>query len=193
MDRTRLVLVPLLVTGLVLGAAACTGGSDDATSAASSGGSAAPSTDDASPTSSGASGTAQGSTLPVDAPARAAAPAQQPGTLLEVLALQRQDATLLLTLAVRNESGEEINIGNSLGTPTDYDLRSVALVDPVGLKRYLPYLDDDDRCLCSKTDFTPIGPGERAVVTALYPAPPESARTLTVQTPIGAVADAPVS
>ncbi|PPK97376.1 hypothetical protein CLV92_104197 [Kineococcus xinjiangensis] len=135
---------------------------------------------------------AGGSTVPVDAPAIASAPADTSGAVLEVLAVQRLRGTTLLTMAVRNESADELRIINRLGSP-HLDTRSVALVDPVGLKRYLPYVDGEDRCLCSSTKSQEIPRGERTILTALYPALPEGVLTVAVQTPMGGIAEVPVS
>lgn len=133
----------------------------------------------------------------------ATAPAEASGTHLDVFALERQgDSSLLLVLGLRNDGDAAYTIQRQFedstlkqqheGTP-DYLASGITLFDAENLKRHLVYLDEAGGCLCSVVGTKSVEPGQTAYAAALFPAPPEGVDTVTVQTPVGAIPDVPIS
>src|SRR5690606_8382011 len=92
----------------------------------------------------------------------AATPSSEPGVTIEVFELVRTDGAVHLTFALvlDEDADAQASAYPLVGGVTTTDARNVTLFDPVGLKRYLAYMDEDDRCLCSSAHHF-IKPGER--------------------------------
>lgn len=126
----------------------------------------------------------------------ASAPAGIPGGTIEVYALQRSgdsSLTLVLGFALEETAGGTV-LTYELGAEGvgDQTLTGVTLFDADNLKRHLVYLDSEGDCLCSEVSI-PIEPGESAAFAALFPAPPSDVTEMTVQTPLGSVAEVPIT
>jgi hypothetical protein len=131
----------------------------------------------------------------------ATAPAEATGVHLDVFALERQgDRSVLLVLGLRYTGDEDdYHVQRQLEDPDlpkrremDYFASGVSLFDADNLKRHLVYVDDAGDCLCSEVSGY-IDRGETRYAAALLPAPPLDVDGVTVQTPVGAVPDVPIS
>lgn len=129
----------------------------------------------------------------------ATAPAEFDGFSLDVYALQRDSAeSVSLVFGLRNDSGDDRTFQREMEDPTvegavDYAISAVSLFDAVNLKRHLVFLDEENGCLCSRTDTVTVATGDTLYLAAQFPAPPADIESMTLQTPIGSVADVPLT
>jgi len=190
--RRQLLPALLLPTLLFAG---CSGDDDTAEDAPGAQDTSTPaSTSTATPDSdSSASSPAVAATLP-DEPV-ATVPGGEPGMVVEVYALTRSAESVTATMAVTNEALEPFTLNRQFAASLadDYRVSGITLFDPAGLKRYLVLRDTNGDCLCSDVGNGRLDTGERVSFTATFPAPPQDVDTVTVETPMGALASVPIS
>jgi hypothetical protein len=128
-------------------------------------------------------------TAPAAAPASAAiasAEGEQQGRRADVTELKRlSGGTISLKFTMIND-GDEIAFHAQYGDanhPRDFgSIGGVALVDPVGKKKYPVVRDSDDACLCSR-DIPNMAKMSRLNLWAKLPAPPENVRKISISIP----------
>jgi len=150
---------------------------------------------------------------PASAPAPTAAPAaapaapvtaaiasadgEQPGRRVEVTELKRvSGGTVSLRFTMVNDA-DEIAFHDAYGEAghsKDFgSIGGVALVDPVGKKKYLVVRDTDGACVCSR-DIPNMAKASRLNLWAKLPAPPEDVRKISVSIPhFAPMDDVPIS
>lgn len=191
-SRRFVLLIPVLTA--MLSACSSDGGEDDA---------ASPTTEPV-PTEERTFELASAAfpSLSVEIPEKpiASAPAQMDGYTLDVYALTREsEKSVSLVFGLRNESGADSGtFQREFEDPESnghhhYAISAVSLFDPVNLKRHLVFLDEENDCLCSRTDTVTVEDGETLYLAAQFPAPPADVDAMTVQTPIGSVPNVPLS
>ncbi|WP_369069398.1 hypothetical protein [Kineococcus terrestris] len=201
--RRQLLPAHLLLPAVLL--AGCSGGGDGSGQAApeDTGTPAATSSDEPTQEStdepsdeSTATATSSASTAPAvpDEPI-ATVPGGEPGMVVEVYSLVRSGESVTATMAVTNEGEEDFVLSRQFAATAEdeYDVSGISLFDPAGLKRYLVLRDVNGECLCSDVGNGVFRPGERISFSATFPAPPESAEVVTVETPMGALPSVPIS
>jgi len=127
----------------------------------------------------------------------ASADGEQPGRRVEVTELKRvSGGTVSLRFTMVNDA-DEIAFHDAYGEAghsKDFgSIGGVALVDPVGKKKYLVVRDSEDACLCSR-DIPNIAKTSRVNLWAKLPAPPEDVRKISVCIPhFAPMDDVPIS
>jgi len=122
---------------------------------------------------------------------------EQPGRRVEVTELKRvSGGTVSLKFTMINDS-DEIAFHDAYGEAghsKDFgSIGGVALVDPVGKKKYLVVRDSDGACVCSR-DIPNIAKASRLNLWAKLPAPPEDVRKISVSIPhFAPMDDVPIS
>ena len=129
----------------------------------------------------------------------ATAPAQYDGFSLDVYALHREsDRSVYVVFGLRNDSEDDKGFQRELedpavDAPVEYAISAVSLFDAVNLKRHLVFLDEQGGCLCSLTATVTVEAGSTLYLAAQFPAPPPDIESMTLQTPIGSVANIPLT
>ncbi len=129
----------------------------------------------------------------------ATAPAEYDGFSLDVYALHPEsDKSVFLVFGVRNGSDEDKTFQREMEDPAvdgpvDYAISGISLFDAVNLKRHLVFLDEQGGCLCSVTATETVEAGSTLYLAAQFPAPPADVTSMTLQTPIGSVANIPLT
>jgi len=94
---------------------------------------------------------------------------------------------MTLTMTIKNNGTDNIAL-SSLLQVYEYNYKGgffgVYLVDSVNKKKYLPAMDSQQICLCTKLiGFPSLKPHETATLTATYGAAPADVKTLAVSVP----------
>ncbi|WP_369056241.1 hypothetical protein [Kineococcus terrestris] len=201
--RRQLLPAHLLLPAVLL--AGCSGGGDGSGQAASedTGTPAATSSDEPTqestdePSDESTSTTTSSATTAPAVPGEpiATVPGGVPGMVVEVYSLVRSGESVTATMAVVNEGNASFGLARQFAATAgdEYNVSGISLFDPAGLKRYLVLRDADGDCLCSDVGNSSLDPGDRVSFTATFPAPPESAEVVTVETPMGALPSVPIS
>jgi hypothetical protein len=131
------------------------------------------------------------------AAAIASADGEQQGRRVEVTELKRlSGGTISLKFAMINGADEiafhgdygEANHSRDFGS-----IGGIALVDPVGKKKYLVVRDSDGACLCSR-DIPNVAMNSRLNLWAKFPAPPEDVKKISISIPhFAPMDDVPIS
>ena len=127
----------------------------------------------------------------------ASADGEQPGRRVQVTELKRlSGGTLSLKFTMIND-GDEIAFHDAYaeaGHSRDFgSIGGVALVDPVGKKKYLVVRDSADACLCSR-DIPNIEKMSRLNLWAKFPAPPDDVKKISISIPhFAPMDDVPIS
>ncbi|PSK91309.1 outer membrane protein OmpA-like peptidoglycan-associated protein [Murinocardiopsis flavida] len=119
----------------------------------------------------------------------------------EIMQLQRtQDDMVFLSFRITNTGDEPGEIFSELATQADTDGASlnspsgVSLIDPQGMKHYLPQSYSNKDCYCKLWDNYNIEPGKSLETWVVYPAPPKNVKKLSVDIPTSpAIFDVPLS
>jgi hypothetical protein len=131
---------------------------------------------------------------PAAAPALAFARAEWPGLTIEVVEVKRIGGMLAVQLRFTNASPQPFEFGTRFAAdPADRDtLADVALVEPMGLRKYFVLRDRENRPACS-TAVPALQPGERRLLFARFPAPREGTSRITIQIPhVADMRDVPI-
>lgn len=132
-----------------------------------------------------------------------------PGLVMEVLPLRRDGDQVTLEVAlVVSEDAENFSAdgcrfttdngcagSGGLENPDDFgDFTGATLIDVVNAQRHLVLREaESGECLCSR-NMAGLDPGDRLVVSASFPAPPDDVTAMTVEVPkFPAVPEVPVS
>ena len=120
-------------------------------------------------------------------PAVAVADGETPGIKVEVQELKRSTNSLMLKIAIVNDSDKKLGFGYDFGDKAneikDYDtLGGITLVDAANKKKYFVVRDTENTCVCS-TKIKDVAPKTRANLWAKFPAPPEDVQKISVIIP----------
>lgn len=128
---------------------------------------------------------------PVAAPpavaAIAVADGETSGTKVEVHELKRGGNSLMLKIAIVNDSEQPVvfnyNFGDQDRSVKDFNtIGGVTLVDAAGKKKYFVVRDTEDTCVCS-SNIKDIAPKSRKNLWAKFPAPPDDVQKISVVIP----------
>lgn len=135
-------------------------------------------------------------------------PTSVPGATLALYVAKRTGANAVLLVFAVNITPSTADNGDLTGNVQsgldanansgDFTAASgVSLFDPTGLKQYLTYMSnpqDNKTCLCTALNgvFNNGGPGTR-YMAALVAAPPASVTSASFVTPLGTIANVPIS
>lgn len=150
--------------------------------------------------------TAEIPTQPIDS-----MPSSIAGVTLKLYLVKRQHDAVLVVFALQvDPSAASIGLESSIDQALSYNASStfaanpietvsnVGLVDPVGLKEYLPFMSDpkkDTTCLCSTLSGGPYDEEHRTVtnyLAAIVAAPPPSVKSVAFVSGMGSFANVPL-
>ncbi|MEU1636196.1 hypothetical protein [Nonomuraea sp. NPDC005701] len=115
---------------------------------------------------------------------------------IDVVQLVRRDrfVNLTFTLALTSGNGWQVHNAFSAVPQANPTIDGVYRIDTVNAKKHLVALDSAGGCVCSRTKDLSLNPGDTAVFSATFAAPPESVKSLDVHIPhAGTLADVPLS
>ncbi|MFI7462313.1 hypothetical protein [Nonomuraea sp. NPDC049646] len=115
---------------------------------------------------------------------------------IDVVQLVRRDrfVNLTFTLALTGGDGWQVHNAFSAVPQANPTIDGVYLIDTVNAKKHLVALDSAGGCVCSRTKDLTLNPGDTAVFSATFAAPPEGVKSLDVHIPhAGTLADVPLS
>lgn len=120
-------------------------------------------------------------------PAIAVADGETTGTKVEVQELKRGANSLMLKIAIVNDSDKPVGFGYNFGDKAneikDFNtIGGVTLVDSAGKKKYFVVRDTENTCVCS-SNIKDIAPKSRANLWAKFPAPPDDVQKISVIIP----------
>ncbi|TDE27397.1 hypothetical protein E1295_43135 [Nonomuraea mesophila] len=115
----------------------------------------------------------------------------------DITALKRQGRTVSLNWTVTTLDGK-VNLHNGMsGSPLDYTVSAVSLIDPVNAKRYRVARNgtgEDAECVCSGTQGQFLEKGDSSTLYAVFAAPPADVTKINVEMPMfGVFTDVPIS
>lgn len=132
-------------------------------------------------------------------------PSSIAGVTLKLYLVKRQHDAVLVVFALQvDPSAASIGLESSIDQALSYNASStfaanpIGLVDPVGLKEYLPFMGDpkkDTTCLCSTLSGGPYDEEHRTVtnyLAAIVAAPPPSVKSVAFVSGMGSFANVPL-
>ncbi len=121
--------------------------------------------------------------IPAPAPL-AEARAEWAALTVQVLSATRTGGILDVQLALVNNSGEPLDVGNRFASdPADRGtLADAVVVEASGMRKYFVLRDRENRPAATVVE-SPIGPGARRGLLVRFPAPPRGISRITIQIP----------